>query len=200
MTRNHWDERFSEEEYVYGTEPNEFIRTMSRLIPPHSKVAALAEGEGRNAVYLAEAGHSVTAFDQSTVGLQKAVGLAEKRGVQIETKEADLIKDRIPADSFDAAILVFGHVPKESQESFFFNLIGSVKNGGIILFEVYSEEQLRYGTGGPGNLESLYDPADILRWIRPHDVVHFYYGEADRSEGSRHTGTGHVIQGAIRKK
>ncbi|MET3576640.1 class I SAM-dependent methyltransferase [Bhargavaea ullalensis] len=200
MTREHWDARFSEEGYAYGTEANEFIKKMSGLIPRESEVAAFAEGEGRNAVFLARTGHRVTAYDQSAVGLEKTHVLAEENGVQVNTAEMDLIRERVPAGSFDASILVFGHVPKNSQAELFSNLAGSVKKGGIVLFEVYSEEQMAYGTGGPGKLDSLYDPADVLSWIRPHKVLHFFYGEAERTEGRRHTGIGHVIQGAFIKK
>lgn len=200
MSRDHWNNSFSEEDYVYGEEPNDFIGEQAERLPEHSRIAAFAEGEGRNAVYLAGVGHEVTAYDQSEVGLHKANQLAERLGVAIETRAMDLAKELVPAESADAAIMVFGHVPKQSQPFLFENLMQSVRPGGYILFEVYSEKQLAYGTGGPKEINSLYDPADILKWLGSHDILHFYCGEAVRHEGKRHTGTGHVIQGVIKKR
>lgn len=200
MSKDHWDNSFSEEDYVYGEEPNDFIREQAERLPEHARISAFAEGEGRNAVYLAGLGYKVTAYDQSEVGLQKACQLAERLNVRIETAAMDLTKEWVPAESADAAIMVFGHVPKKSQPFLFENLMQSVRPGGYLLFEVYSERQLEYGTGGPKEVKSLYDPADLLKWLGPHDILHFYYGEAVRHEGKRHTGTGHVIQGVIKKR
>lgn len=199
MSKNKWDERFSKEGYFYGKKPNEFIREKSSLIPEKSKVGCFAEGEGRNAVYLATLGHDVTSYDQATAGLRKTEQLAAEHEVYVKTVQKDLIAEKVPANTFDAAVMVFGHVPGESQAKFIQNIIGSVKPGGHVLFEVYSKEQFDYKTGGPPVLDNLYDPIDILNWINPYKCLHFYYGEAERIEGSGHTGTGHVIQVILRK-
>ncbi|WP_217586091.1 class I SAM-dependent methyltransferase [Lentibacillus saliphilus] len=199
MSKAKWDERFSEVDYTYGEHPNAFIKEKADLLSSGATIGAFAEGEGRNAVYLATLGHTVTAYDQSTVGLQKTKQLAERHHVSVHTEAADLTKNTIPADLYDAAIMVFGHVPKEDQHFFIQNIIQSVKRGGLILFEVYSESQLTYQTGGPPSIDHLYDPAEILAWIKPYTCRHFYYGEAERHEGARHTGTGHVIQVVIQK-
>src|SRR5699024_10359669 len=116
-----------------------------------------------------------------------------------ETVEIDLTKEKVQPDQFDAAIMVFGHVPKQDQQFFIESMLDSVKSGGYVIFEVYSPDQLNYKTGGPPALEMLYDPADILEWIKPYKCIHFYYGEATRTEGKRHVGLGHVIQVAIQK-
>ena len=197
MSKHHWDDSFSDEAYVYGETENLFIHQQSKIIPKSSKVGCFAEGEGRNAVYLAKLGHKVTAYDQSTIGLDKAKDLARENDVQVKTVAVDLTKEKVPSDQFDAAIMVFGHVPKEYQPFFIQSMIDSVKPGGYILFEVYSEEQLAYGTGGPKAIEMLYNPTDVLDWIIPYKCLHFYYGEAIRDEGKRHTGLGHVIQTII---
>ncbi|MGP4067047.1 class I SAM-dependent methyltransferase [Halobacillus sp. B29] len=199
MSKEMWDQRFSEPDYAYGRQPNAFIKDMSERIPKNSKIGCFAEGEGRNGVYLAKMGHDVSILDQSDQGLNKALQLAKEEGVRIETVQGDLTEMEMESDQFDAAIMVFGHVPKQDQLFLMEQLIRSVKPGGHILFEVYSEEQLSYGTGGPKSTEMLYAAEDVLSWIKDYKCLHFYYGEAERNEGERHNGIGHVIQGFIQK-
>lgn len=197
MSKKIWDERFSSEEFMYGEVANAFIKDKSILIPKRGNIACFAEGEGRNAVFLAKEGHEVTAYDQSVVGLEKTKKLASKNNVTVQTVVMDLTKERVNEVAYDAAILVFGHVPKEDQSFLLTNLMGSVKPGGYVMFEVYSEEQLTYNTGGPGIKDALYNPRDILEIIQPYKCLHFYYGEAERHEGLRHTGKCHVIQAVV---
>lgn len=199
MSKHHWDQSFSNEEFVYGESENVFVNNMSNIIPSQSKVACFAEGEGRNAVYLAKLGHEVTAYDQSTIGLQKATKLANKNNVNVKTVAIDLTKEEVKPNLYDASIMVFGHIPKENQKFFLKNMMNSVKLGGYILFEVYSEAQLKYQTGGPKSIDMLYNPIDILNQIKEYKCIHFYYGEAVRNEGKRHSGEGHVIQVVIKK-
>lgn len=199
MSKEHWDQSFSDEQFVYGEVENKFINEKSNLIPANSKVACFAEGEGRNAVYLAKLGHDVSVYDQSIVGLEKSKELAHHNGVSIKTYEVDLTKEKVNQEQYDAAIMVFGHVPREDQPFLLNNMIDSVKPGGIILLEVYSDAQLSYKTGGPQSIDMLYNPLDMLEWIKDYKNIHFFYGEADRVEGKGHTGLGHVIQIAIQK-
>ncbi|ASF38213.1 SAM-dependent methyltransferase [Halobacillus halophilus] len=199
MSKEMWDQRFSEPNYAYGKQPNAFIKDMSERLPKDSKIGCFAEGEGRNGVYLAKRGHDVTVLDQSDQGLNKAKQLAKEEDVSIETIQGDLTKMEMEPEQFDAAIMVFGHVPKPDQSFLMEQMIRSVKPGGHILFEVYSENQLAYGTGGPKSTEMLYAAEDVLSWIKDYKCLHFYYGEAERNEGERHNGVGHVIQGLIQK-
>lgn len=200
MAKEKWDKQFSENQFTYGKKANTFIQEKSSLFTPDSRIACFAEGEGRNAVYLAKQGHTVTAYDLSSVGLEHTRLLAEENKVTVQTIEADLTKDEIEKDKYDGAIMVFGHVAEESQAYFIKNMINAVKPGGLFIFEVYSKEQLKYNTGGPGNKQFLYDPKQLLTWIEAYTCLHFYYGEANREEGYRHTGVGHVIQSVIKKK
>src|SRR5690625_422518 len=194
MSKKHWDKSFKGKDYVYGKEENVFINEKSHLIPPRSKVACFAEGEGRNAVYLAKQDHEVFVYDQSEVGLEKAKQLAIENNVSIQTEAIDLTKKRVPNEMYDAAIMVYGHVLKQDQPFFIENILNSVKPGGIILIEVYSQLQLQYKTGGPQSIEMLYDPVDMITWTKMYKNIHFFYGEAERVEGKRHTGLGHIIQ------
>lgn len=199
MSKEKWDHRFSDEDYIYGEKENQFIHDMSELIPAQSKVGCFAEGEGRNAVYLAKLGHDVKTYDQSAVGLEKTKQLASKNHVAVETVRMDLTKEKVENDPFDAAIMVFGHVPKKDQQFFLNNIVDAVKSGGLVIFEVYSEDQLNYKTGGPPSHDMLYDPLEVLEWVKSYQCIHFYYGEAVRNEGKGHVGLGHVIQVVIKK-
>ncbi|WP_257352201.1 class I SAM-dependent methyltransferase [Pseudalkalibacillus decolorationis] len=199
MSKEHWDNRFSDKDFVYGESENVFINNISNIIPEHSKVGCFAEGEGRNAVYLAKLGHDITSYDQSMIGLEKTKTLASQNNVDVETVAIDLTKEKVKPNQYDAAIMVFGHVPKKDQPFFLESMISSVKPGGYIIFEIYSEAQLEYQTGGPKSVDLLYDPVDILNWIKNYKCIHFYYGEVERNEGKRHVGLGHVIQAVIMK-
>lgn len=191
---NQWHERFGSEKYVYGEEPNQFIEAQAYRLEKGKKIVAFAEGEGRNAVYLARKGLIVTAYDYALNGLKKTEALAERFDVQVKTEQKDLIHDSVPIEKFDAAIMVFGHFAKNDQKNVFDKLVSAVKPGGLIMLEVYSEEQVRYGTGGPKTVDMLYDPSDLLNWIKGYNVLHFFYGEQQRVEGDLHTGVGHVVQ------
>lgn len=196
---NPWHERFGSEEYVYGEEPNLFIKKHSTRLEKGKRVVCFAEGEGRNAVYLARQGHEVTAYDYALNGLKKTEALAQRNEVNITTNQKDLIQDQVPVEEFDAGIMVFGHFSKQDQKTVFDKLVSAVKPGGLVMLEVYSEDQVRYGTGGPKTKDMLYDPADLLHWIKGYKTLHFFYGEEERIEGQLHTGVGHVIQAIIEK-
>lgn len=189
-----WDQRFNENDFIYGKDVNEFVRDHYDYIEEGGHIGCFAEGEGRNAVFLAKEGHPVTAYDQSEVGMDKMMRLAEEQEVYVEGIKADLTKEPVGENKYDGAVMVFGHVPKEDQQFMVENIRGSVKPGGTILIEVYSEEQIAYKTGGPPVVEAMYRPEDMLKWFQKDKILHFYYGEAERVEGTRHTGLGHVIQ------
>lgn len=199
LVENMWDKSFENEEFVYGTEANVFIKEQAKRFESQSKIACLAEGEGRNAVHLAKLGHNVTAYDISSVGLKKAEQLAKSKNVSINTEQIDLISKNMPEATYDYATLVFGHVHQDDQAKLINNLIRTVKPGGLVMFEVYSKAQINYKTGGPGKLEYLYDPKTICNIIKPYECLHFYYGEAERYEGIRHNGKCHIIQVIIKK-
>ncbi|MGG0730388.1 class I SAM-dependent methyltransferase [Bacillus paramycoides] len=196
---NFWDDRFKSDEYFYGEEPNTFIQEQAFRLANHNKVIAFAEGEGRNAVFLTRPGHEVIAIDYSEGGLEKTKKLAVKHNVKVHTKKVDLLADSLPANEFDAAIMVFGHFHTDNQRMILNKMIHTIKPGGLIMIEVYSKQQLNYGTGGPKDIDMLYDPIDILTWCEGHEVIHFFNGEQERIEGKGHTGLAHVIQVVIRK-
>ena len=190
---NPWDERFSQDEYVYGTEPNVFIKQMASKLQI-GEVLAIAEGEGRNAVFLAQQGHRVTTWDFAPSGLEKTRKLAESEKVEVKTELVDLWEATWKEDQWDSIICIFGHFPKELRLKTLQNVKEAVKPGGSFLCEVYSINQLDYKTGGPLSIDMLYRPEDFLQVFKDWDVEHFFFGETERFEGKLHHGRCHVIQ------
>lgn len=193
VSENHWDEQFGSNEYAYGKEPNAFIKSKGLLLNK-GKTLALAEGEGRNAVYLATLGQDVTSWDYSKEGLKKTNQLAKEYGVTVETKYIDLNDAPWKQEAWDNVIMVFGHFEKDLRQNVLNYIEQSVKKGGTFLCEVYSKEQLDYKTGGPQREDMLYSPEEFLSTFVNWDIKHLFIGEVKRSEGHLHQGLSHVIQ------
>lgn len=193
-----WDERYQGADYVYGTEPNEFLLSHVEQLPP-GRVLCLAEGEGRNAVFLAERGFSVTAVDQSIVGLAKAERLAAQRGVQIETIVANLADFTIDSQSWESIVSIFAHTPPPVRRHIHSGVVHGLTPGGVFLLEAYRPEQLQYKTGGPPvvelmmSLELLHAELSGLEFDYAAETVR------DVHEGRLHTGKGAVVQLLARK-
>jgi SAM-dependent methyltransferase len=190
-----WDERFSSEEYVYGTEPNEFLREWVTFHQPERKhVLAIAEGEGRNAVWLATLGFEVEIWDTSIAGIAKAKRLATSRNVSIQTKQIDLNEADWPNKAYDMVICIFGHFPPHVREKVFTGIQQTLRPGGLFLSEVYATHQLAYGTGGPNDASFLYTEemfhqlGDDFVPLVLHETVVW------REEGTLHHGESAVIQ------
>lgn len=193
-----WDEKYSAEEYVYGKEPNQFLEARATELPM-GEVLCLAEGEGRNAVYLASLGFRVTAVDQSPVGLAKAERLAAEKGVEIETICADLADFPLGEARWDAIVSIFGHLPPGVRRKVYGALATALRPGGVLLLEAYTPAQLGRGTGGPQSADLLVT-ADLLRREIPGlEFLHLEELERDIVEGRGHTGPASVVQLLARK-
>ena len=198
---NHWDEKFDDAEYIYGKEANEWVKSVFDRIG-HGKVAMLAEGEGRNGVYMAKLGYDVTAYDYSRVGLDKTRRLAQEAGVAVGTSLVDITEPyALPRGEYDISINVFGHVPTDEKEEMIRNMVQTVKPGGDIVFELYSKRQIEFQTGGPKDIHMLYDVGDLKQELEKHGVKVLSLKEAivRRNEGRMHQGKSAVIQGRMRK-
>lgn len=196
---NMWHERFSAEEYVYGKEPNGFVVEAAELMPK-GKVLCIAEGEGRNAVYLASLGFDVTAWDFAEAGLEKTRQLAIEKGVNVKTEYRDLAEVIWESEQWDAIIQIFGHFPSEVMDRTLSGIKKGLKPGGYYVSELYSKEQLKYGTGGPPNEAMLVNPKEMLEQFEGYFIKHFHVGEVNREEGKLHTGTAHVVQSMFQKR
>lgn len=193
-----WDQRYSRDNYAYGTKPNDFLMEMSDKLPT-GKVLCLAEGEGRNAVWLAEQGYQVTAVDASKVGLQKARKLAKARGVEITTVHADLADYDIGTQQWDAIISIFCHLPHDLRQDIHRRYVKGLRDKGIMLLEAYTPLQLEYKTGGPPVAEMMMDVQSLSSELIGLKFLHLQECVREIHEGEFHNGTGAVVQVLAKK-
>ena len=193
-----WDERYLGEDYVYGTAPNDFLRDQIERIPA-GRVLCLAEGEGRNAVFLAEQGFHVTAVDQSAVGLDKARRLATSRGVEIDTVVADLAGFSIEPDAWDGIVSIFAHMPPAARRHIHRETVRGLRPGGVLVLEAYRPEQLQYKTGGPPTAEMMMDLGGLRTELAGLEFEFATETVRDIYEGPLHHGPGAVVQVLARK-
>lgn len=188
-----WDERYSAEEYAYGKAPNQFLAEHFAAIPK-GKVLSLAEGEGRNAVFLAQQGYAVTAVDASRVGLQKAQKLADEHGVSLELIHADLAEFDLGNEQWDGIVSIFCPLPSALRQQLHQKVVAALKPGGVYLIEAYTPEQLKHGTGGGKSADTMTTQADLTRELQGLHFQHLLELERDVVEGIYHTGLGAVVQ------
>ena len=190
-----WDERYGEDGFAYGDEPNDFLaENFGKL--PKGKVLCLAEGEGRNAIFLAEKGFDVTAVDQSKVGLEKAAELAKSRGVEINTIQADLAEFEIEENVWDAVVSIWAHVPSEIRRKLHLQVMKGLKKGGAILLEAYTPKQVEFGTGGPpkGQEDLMPHLVDLKKELSELEFEIGHEIEREVREGKYHGGQSSVVQ------
>jgi SAM-dependent methyltransferase len=192
-TATNWDERYSEAGFAYGTAPNEFLVSVADRIP-HGQILSLAEGEGRNAVYLAALGYEVTGVDASLVGLRKARDLAVERGVTITTIHADLSTFEIESEQWDGIVACYCHLPSALRIPLHRAVVRGLKPGGVFVLEAFSKEQLAYDTGGPKSLDMLLSLDEVRRELTGLEFIHAACLERDVREGRGHTGIASVVQ------
>lgn len=188
-----WDDRYSEPGFTYGTAPNEFLVSVIDRIPK-GKILSLAEGEGRNAVYLASRGFQVTGVDGSEVGLRKAEELATTRGVTIRTIHADLSEFEIAQEQWDGIIACYCHTPSVIRAALHQAIVRGLKPGGVFVLEAFSKEQLAYGSGGPQSLDMLMSLDEVKQELAGLKFLHAVLIEREVHEGRGHTGLASVIQ------
>jgi len=188
-----WDQRYSDTDYVYGTDPNTFLAgAITKL--PKGKILCVAEGEGRNAVFLAEQGYQVTAVDSSIVGLAKARKLAEQRGVDIQTIVSDLAHFTIEPDSWDGVVSIFAHVPPPVRKQLHQDIVNGLRSGGVLILEAYRPDQLKFKTGGPPTAEFMMTLAGLEQELTGLNFEYAVELDRDVVEGKFHTGKGAVVQ------
>ena len=188
-----WDQRYSADEYIYGKDPNEFLaKAIDKL--PKGKVLCLAEGEGRNAVFLAGLGYEVIAVDSSSVGLDKARKLARERGVTINTIVSDLADFDIEPESWDGIVSIFAHVPPAIRQELHKKAVNGLRSGGVMILEAYRPDQLKYKTGGPPTAEFMMTLEGLEQELKGLTIDYGVELDRDIVEGKFHTGKGAVVQ------
>lgn len=189
-----WNQRFGGEGYFYGTEPNDFVAACAAEIPP-GPVLCLGEGEGRNAVFLAQRGHAVTATDQSSAGLAKAALLAATRAVPLATIVADLADFAIAPATWSAVVATFVHLPPALRRAVHARAAQGLKPGGVFILEAYTPRQVEFRTGGPVQQPALLMRLDDLRAEFPGcELAIARELERDVLEGDHHRGRSAVVQ------
>jgi 2-polyprenyl-3-methyl-5-hydroxy-6-metoxy-1,4-benzoquinol methylase len=193
--KDFWNERFGSSDYFYGKGPNQFLKESASKINPHSKILCLGEGEGRNAVYLASLGHTVTAVDLSDEGKKKAELLAQEKQVNLDYVLSDLADFNFGENKWDVVISIFCHLPTAIRELVHKNVYTSLKEGGQFIIQSYNPEQLKYNSGGPKDPQMLYTQEILLK-----DFPLFKWTKLDNSmdeifEGRGHQGLSSLLSG-----
>jgi len=199
MTANPWDERYAGADYRYGTTPNDFLEAEAHRLPPAADVLCLADGEGRNGVFLAGLGHRVTAVDGSAVGLKKASKLAASRGLPLTVVAADLADFDLGEGSWDGVISIWCHLPSALRAQVHRGVVRGLRPGGWLILEAYTPAQIGRGTGGPPDVDMTMTPAALRAELAGLEVVLLEEKVRDVREGAGHGGPGAVVQLLARK-
>jgi SAM-dependent methyltransferase len=194
-----WDERYSAEEYAYGTAPNKFLEENVNCIPK-DRILSLAEGEGRNAVFLAKQGYSVTAVDASLVGLNKARKLAKQNEVVVEFIHADLAAYDLGENKWDGIVSIFCPLPSSLRKDLHKKVIVGLKRNGVFLLEAYTPDQLKHGTGGGNSVDLMQSKESLGLELAGLKFKHLIELERNVIEGLYHTGIGAVVQAIASKE
>ncbi len=194
-----WETRYRPPDYLFGKEANAFLKSQAHRLRAGQTALSVADGEGRNGVWLAERGLDVLTVDFSATALAKAQALAQERGVRIKTEVADLNSWRWPKAAFDVIAAIFIHFAGTERDAFFTNLKAALKPGGLLLMESYHPAQLNYRTGGPPDAERMYT-AGLLKTAF-NDFAELDIREYDSviNEGTAHVGMSALIDLVGRK-
>ena len=189
-----WNTRFAAADYVFGTAPNAFLASQAHRLKPGMTALAIADGEGRNGVWLAQQGLQVTGFDFSPNGLAKAQRLASERQVQIDYQLADITDWDWDTKQYDVIAAIFFQFARPAERARIFNgLMRALKPGGFLLLQGYRVEQLKYGTGGPSVAEQLYSEALLRESFAALDILHLASHDDEIEEGAGHKGLSALI-------
>jgi len=202
--RARWDERYSDSEFAYGEEPNNFLKEELQKLPP-GEILFPAEGEGRNAVFAAKLGWTVSAFDISGEGRKKALQLSELNNVVVDYQVGELQMLNYKEEQFDAIALIYAHFPANIKSQLHKMLDGYLRKGGVVVFEAFSKKHLDYlakneKVGGPKDIDSLFSIEEIKADFDNYEIITLEEKVIELNEGLYHNGQGSVIRFVGRKK
>ncbi|MEM8731650.1 MAG: class I SAM-dependent methyltransferase [Pseudomonadota bacterium] len=188
-----WDERYAKDGFLFGTEPAAFLTAAISYLKEPSRVLCVADGEGRNSVYLAQQGHAVTAFDASQVGLDKAMGLARHRDVRVDY-HLSTVADWDWDQTYDAVVAIFIQflAPEERAEAFD-AFRRAVRPGGLLMLHGYAPRQVDYGTGGPPLRAHMYTEDLLEAQFSDWQILRLADYDAVLSEGPGHSGRSGLV-------
>lgn len=194
MSKELWNERYAEKEYIYGTDPNAFLKEIMEQIEP-GKILFPADGEGRNSTFAAELGWDVVAFDQSEEGRNKALKLAESKNVHVDYRISTVEEFEFPENYFDAIAMIYLHFPENSRESNHKKLMKFLKPGGLLILEAFSKDQVNKTSGGPKDPSLLYSSAILSNDFKDDCQRYLSVDERETEllEGEYHKGIASVV-------
>lgn len=196
-----WDARYDVPEFIFGTEPNVFLQQQASRLNAGQHVLAVADGEGRNGVWLAQQGLVVDAVDSSAVAQAKAQQLAKQRGVDVNFIHADLLNWDWGEARYDAVIAIFiQFATGAGRDAMFTGMKAATKPGGLMLLQGYTPRQLEYKTGGPPGIENMYTPAILRDYFYDWDILHLTEHDDEINEGAHHSGMSALIDMVARKR
>jgi 2-polyprenyl-3-methyl-5-hydroxy-6-metoxy-1,4-benzoquinol methylase len=200
MGSDFWNARYDTDDYIFGTAPNVFLAGQAGLIQPGMRALAIADGEGRNGVWLAAQGAQVHAIDVSPVALAKAGKLADQRGVTLQIEQADVLDWTWPEAAYDLVAAIFiQFAPPPERERIIAGIRRTLKPGGVLILQGYTPKQIEFATGGPPSAANMYT-ADLLReWFGDWNILHLAEHESVISEGSHHHGMSALIDVVAKK-
>lgn len=200
MSADFWNARYSTDAYIFGTAPNVFLASQADLIRPGMHALALADGEGRNGVWLAAQGARVHAVDVSPVALEKARKLATERGVTLDLEQADILDWHWPDATYDLIAAIFiQFAPPPERDRIFAGMRRALKPGGLLILQGYTPKQITFATGGPSNPENMYTAEMLRDAFGDWDIQHLNEHESMIREGSHHHGMSALIDLVARK-
>ena len=190
-----WNKRYAQKEYVYGRNVNEFLKQKLRSLKP-GKLLLPCDGEGRNAVFAARSGWQVTAFDFSEEAKKKAMRLADEHQIDIDYFIADVNEVELD-QKFDVIALVYAHFPPDVRRNFHNKLIKWLKPNGMVLIEAFAKDQLGKPSGGPKNIELLYDEEELEEDLKELKIIESNKTSVTLSEGDYHSGQAEVARAIL---
>ena len=197
---DHWNMRYQIESYLFGVEPNEFLVAEAHRLTPHQRVLCVADGEGRNSVWMARQGLDVEAFDISEVAVGKARRLAAEHGAHVDFNCASVAGFDWPTDRYDAVAAIFIQFLTALERPLLFDqILRSLQPGGLLLLEGYRVEQLAYGTGGPSVPEQLYREEQLRDELRAFEILELRSEDREVQEGASHRGMSALIEVVARR-
>jgi len=198
MSKEQWNSRYIAEEYIYGMSPNKYLESFLEGRQP-GRILLPAEGEGRNSVFAASVGWQADAFDQSEAGRDKAIRLASSKNCSINYSISSLEDWDPKGVTYDCIALIFVHLVPGIRKTIHQKMISALKPGGILLLEAFTKKQMPRTSGGPKNLELLFDAEDLQSDFAKLETVEFNETQVVLDEGPLHQGLADVVRLIARK-
>jgi 2-polyprenyl-3-methyl-5-hydroxy-6-metoxy-1,4-benzoquinol methylase len=197
--RDTWQQRYQEKPFFYGKQPNAFLVSQGHRLRPGMTALALADGEGRNGVWLAQQGLRVTSVDYAEAALEHAQAWAEEQGVALDTECSDLSEWCWPKGEVDVVVAIFAHFPPAIRADLHRKMLEALRPGGVLILEAFSPRQLGRTSGGPKDLAMLYDVEMLRRDFQGGRIELLEEVETVLDEGPGHQGPAVVVRAIVTK-